>query len=315
MWTALTSKLHHWRRLGRVSTWRSVASAIVQRRLLGLSSEMAYNAMLAIFPGIIAILTAIGTMRPSEQTFLRLAERISILAPEQAIEIIEAFVQEIRVPRDNPFLSLGFLIALWIASSAIGAALHAMDEIHQVPARQRRPFWLSKLAALGLTVGTIVLLAIASFLVFASDWLLRYALQQLEAGVAQLLLSLWRALIWPVALAIVAVAFAFLYRYGPSRWQPRTPLWPGATVGALLWAGTSAGFRLYVSNFANYNRIYGAVGAAIVLLLWLNLSSFAMLVGAQVNVSLRSRSGDGHDRPGDGGRASRPTSPLTGKRF
>ncbi|GAB4340887.1 MAG: hypothetical protein Fur0042_01950 [Cyanophyceae cyanobacterium] len=287
MGSPLRRQLHRWSRILHTATWRSVAIAVVQRRLLGLSCEMAYNAMLAIFPGIIAILTAIGTLRPSEAVFWKLAERMSLLAPEQAMNLITAFVQEIRVPKENPFFSLGFLIALAIASSAIGAALHAMDEIHQIPQRQRRSFWRTKLVALALTVGTIALVAVASFLIFLSDWLLRLGLTQADVTLSKPILALWRTLTWPAALAIVAVAFGLLYRYGPSRWRRGTPLIPGAAVGALLWAATSAAFRLYVANFAYYNRIYGAVGAVIVLLLWLNLSSFALLVGAQVNVSLR----------------------------
>jgi membrane protein len=87
-------------------------------------------------------------------------------------------------------------------------------------------------------------------------------------------------------LSIVATAFAFIYRFGPSRWSHGTPIMPGALLAAISWAILSGLFRLYVSNFGNYNRAYGAVGAVIILLLWLYMSSLVLLLGDQLNVTV-----------------------------
>jgi membrane protein len=87
-------------------------------------------------------------------------------------------------------------------------------------------------------------------------------------------------------LGIVATAFAFIYRFGPSRWKHGTPIMPGAILAAISWAIISALFRLYVENFGNYNKVYGAVGAVIVLLLWLYMSSLVLLLGDQLNVTV-----------------------------
>jgi membrane protein len=82
------------------------------------------------------------------------------------------------------------------------------------------------------------------------------------------------------------VAFAFIYRYGPSRHHRGTPIFPGAILAAIFWAGFSGLLRVYVSNFANYNWTYGTIGTFIILLLWLNFSSLVMLLGAQLNVTV-----------------------------
>jgi membrane protein len=174
-------------------------------------------------------------------------------------------------------------LAIWVSSGALSAAMNALDQIHEIPIKKARPFWKAKLISLGLTIGSIFLLVTASFLVFISDFIIRIVVHQSGASV---LLTLWRLLTWPLALGIVATACAFIYRFGPSRWTHGTPIMPGAILAALSWAILSALFRLYVENFGNYNKVYGAVGAVIVLLLWLQMSSFVLLLGDQLNVTV-----------------------------
>lgn len=267
------------------ATLRRAFLRIGQRRLPGLSAEMAFNAMLALFPGILAILTAIGLFVSSAATLKNLAGQLSEVAPKEALFLIQGFIREISQSYNQGLFSLSFLAAIWTSSAAIGAAMVAFDEIHRIPLKQRRPFWKAKLISIVLTLGTIILLIAASFLVFISDLIVRLVAS--NSGTLGLeLLSLWRLFSWPLALGIVAIACAFIYRYGPSRWEPGTPILPGAIVAAVLWAVSSALFRLYVSNFGNYNKVYGAVGAVIVLMLWLYMSCFVLLLGEQLNVTV-----------------------------
>jgi membrane protein len=269
--------------------WRSLKKTMArttQKRLLGLASEIAFNAMLSLFPAILALLTAIGLFEESLQnTFKQLANQISQVAPEEALVLIREFAtREITDPKNGGLFSLSFAIAIWTASGAISTAMTALDQIHQIPPEQMRPFWKSKLVSLGLTVGTILLFVLASFLVFMSDLLLGMLVN--GSSSLEFLLHLWQLLRWPLALCIVASAFSFVYRYGPSVWNVGTPMMPGAIVAAVFWAILSALFRAYVANFGNYNKVYGAVGAVIVLMLWLWMSAAVLLVGDQLNVTV-----------------------------
>jgi len=256
-----------------------------QRRLMGLSAEMAYNAMLALFPAILAILTAIGLFESSASAFQYLARQLSLLAPKEAIFLIKGFAQEVSQSQNQGLFSLSFFGAVWAFSGALSAAMAAFDQIHQIPPEKTRPFWKAKLISILLTVGTIVLLITASFLVFVSDWLMQIVASR-SGWFQSDLLAAWRLLSWPVALGIVALAFGFIYRYGPSHWNHGTPIMPGAIVAAVSWAVISALFRLYVSNFGNYNKAYGAVGAVIVLMLWLYMSCLVLLIGDQLNATV-----------------------------
>ena len=256
----------------------------MKRRLTGLSAEMAYNAMLALFPAILAVLTAIGLFEESlQETFRGLATQISEVAPDQALLLIRDFAKEISRTKSSSLFSLSFLLAIWAASGALSAAMNALDQIHEIPSEQARPFWKAKLISLGLTIGSLLLLITASFLVFVSDWIVRMVAH--ESGVF-FLLTIWRLLSWPLALSIVATASAFIYRFGPSRWTRGTPIMPGAMLAAISWAFLSGLFRLYVTNFGNYNKVYGAVGAVIILLLWLYMTSLVLLLGDQLNVTV-----------------------------
>lgn len=257
-----------------------------ERRLLGLASEIAFNAMLSLFPAIIAILTAIGLFEESlQETFKQLAAQLSQIAPEEALILIRDFAAaEITRSRNSGLFSLSFAIAIWTASGAISTAMTAFDQIHQISSDKKRPFWKAKAVSLGLTIGTILLFVLASFLVFISDLLLGMAVN--ENGSLIFLLHLWQLLRWPLALGIIATAFSFVYRYGPSVWNSGTPMLPGAILAAISWAILSALFRTYVANFGNYNKVYGAVGTVIVLMLWLWMSAAVLLVGDQLNVTV-----------------------------
>ena len=107
-----------------------------------------------------------------------------------------------------------------------------------------------------------------------------------DKTVVWLLLKLLQLLSWPLALVIVTTTVAFIYRFGPSRWPPGKPILPGAVLAAVSWVIVSGLFRHYVAHFSNYNKIYGAVGAVIILQLWLYISSLVLLLGDQLNFTV-----------------------------
>lgn len=276
------------------STLKKTFASTIERRLLGLASEIAFNAMLSLFPAILAALTAIGLFENSlQQTFKQLAVQLSQIAPEEALILIRDFAtREITNSKNGGLFSVSFIVAIWTASGAISTAMTALDQIHQVDRDNMRPLWKAKLISLGLTIGTIMLFVTASFLVFLSDFVLKLIVQESDFFI--FLLHLWQLLRWPLALGIVAAAFAFIYRYGPSVWNSGTPMMPGAGIAAISWAIVSNIFRAYVANFGNYNKAYGAVGAVIILMLWLWMSAAVLLIGDQLNVivgeDMRSKS-------------------------
>ena len=347
--------------------WKTLHKTIVltlENRLNGLSAEMAFNAMLGLFPAIIAVLTAISVFEHTiEKTLGDLAIHFADIIPQQVWNLLLDFTKNVKVSQGKSWFSLSFIVAIWVISGVIGSAINALDRIHQVPNKYKKPFWHTKLIAILLTIGTIILLIIASFLLLIGDYILQLALQQnwgelllitwkifsiiiiisifvssifilyqiknnntkidkltkyyqtitglviiigtvliqivyfffvlveklivesnIEATVSNLLINIWRLLSFPIALAVIAIAFAFIYHFGTTIRAQKTPLIPGAILAAISWAIVSLLFRFYVAHYGIYNKIYGALGTVIVLMLWLYLSSLVMLLGDQLNV-------------------------------
>lgn len=268
-------------------TLKQFIADVVKRRLLGLASEMAYNAILSLFPAILAILTAIGLLEEGLQNiFKELAQQISGVAPKEALDLITEFARnEIANSKNGGLFSLSFVVAVWTSSGAIGTAMTALDQIQQTSAHKKRPFWKAKIVSIALTIGTIILLLLACIFIFISGELLNFVVDN-SAGYLNFLSDLWNLMRWPLALVIVAFAFAFIYRFGPSHWKRGTPIMPGAIAASLCWAFISNLFRIYVENFGNYNKAYGAIGTVIVLMLWLYITAAVVLIGNQLNVTV-----------------------------
>jgi len=244
---------------------------------------MAYSLTLGLFPGILTLLTAIGLVAPLQLTLENLLGQLRDLVPDEAMALIESFANDIANRQDTGLFSLSFILAFWATSGALSAAMVALDQIHRIPRSHARPYWRSRLIAVFLTIGSLLLVGMAIYLVFVSNLLLRRVVGYPGPfDVAILWASQFLSV--PLVLLIMSLTFGFIYRFGPSYWNPGQPIMPGAIVAAMLWALLSNIFRLYVANFANYDRAYGAIGAVIVLLLWLYLSSLALLLGDQLNV-------------------------------
>jgi membrane protein len=276
-----------WVRFIRHCTPRTIRKVIVaanRRRLSGLAAEMAYNAMLALFPTSLAVLTAIGLFEPLKLTFQNLAGRVGEVAPTEALSLLKNIAEQISASQNGGLFSLSFVFALWSASGALSTAMAALDQIHRTPRRLLRPFWKARLVALILTVSAILLLLLSAAIIFVSDIAIRMIADQ-SGSLSSNLLTLWWLLSLPLVLVIMSVMFGFIYRFGPSRWNPGQPIMPGAILAAVFWAILSNVLRLGV-RYMGTNQIYGVVGAVIVLLLWLYMSSLVLLIGDQVNVTV-----------------------------
>ncbi|WP_249219226.1 YihY/virulence factor BrkB family protein, partial [Loktanella sp. SALINAS62] len=177
---------------------------------------------------------------------------------------------------------LGVLTAFYSASAGMSALIEGLNVAFRV--EEARSFLRNLLARFTLTLAMVVGFFVIVATLVAIPVVMNFL--RLPAG-TELLITLIR---WPVVLLLVAGGLAILYRYGPARSQRRWRwITPGAVIACLLWLLGSMAFAFYVRNFASYNETFGALGGVIILLVWLWLSSFIVLLGAEIDSEIEAQ--------------------------
>jgi membrane protein len=169
---------------------------------------------------------------------------------------------------------IGLVVALWSANGGIKALFDALNVVYGE--KEQRSFIRLNAITLAFTIGMIAFVLVALACIVALPVALNYL-----PGFIGMILNILR---WPVMLILVAVALAVIYRYGPSRDEPkwRWITW-GSAFAALAWLGFSAIFSFYAANFGTFNKTYGSLGAVIGFMIWMWLSVAVILLGAKLN--------------------------------
>jgi membrane protein len=267
--------------LGR---WRTIAGATIRRSRVEnvplLAAGVAFYAMLALVPALGAAVSIYGLVATRAQVDHQIASLATTLPPE-ARQLVRAQLQTVTSSSSGGLglaLAVGLSVALWSASSGMRWLLTALTAAYGET--ETRGYVRLRLRALILTVGVIVALGVSLGILLAlPSFFAHIGL----AGLTRLGASVLR---FPALAALMIFGLAVLYRYGPDhkgrRWQLIT--W-GSCVAATIWVAGSIGLSLYATNASKFRAAgtYGALGAVVVLLLWLFLTSLAVIVGAVVN--------------------------------
>ena len=255
-------------------------------RVFSVAAGLAYYFVLALFPLLIFLATLLGFL-PFPNLFNQILELMARFVPPEAMGLVNQILQSVLKTRHAGQLSFGILGTLWAASGGFSAMMEALDISYDV--KQARPFWKSKLVALGLTftigafmaVAMVVLMVGPKFGVFLAKFF----------HVSWLFAKLWPFLRWGIEFVCIVIAMELLYYLGPNIKQEFLRTLPGALLGVTTWIVASIAVSIYISHFGNYNATYGALGAGIALMLWLYISAIAILLGAELNSELMHEKG------------------------
>lgn len=242
-----------------------------------LAAGVAFYGFLAIFPTLVAIILLYGLIA-DPNTLANQIGQLTANLPPQAGDLISKQVQTLASQRQQ--LGVGVIIsivvALWSASGGVNNLMIAITVAYDED--QKRSFIKKRGLALLLTLGVIVFMAVVIALVVGAPAVFAAispaAWVRVVAGIIR----------WVLLVIVVSVALAILYRVAPDRDAPKMR-WTsvGAAVATVLWLLASVGFTLYVSSFGNYAKTYGALAGIVILLLWLWITAYAVLLGAEIN--------------------------------
>jgi membrane protein len=253
----------------------------------GAAAELAYRLFLAVFPFFI-FLAALGGFvaaslsveNPTDEIMNLLGESL----PPDAASVLRRELDDVIGSRNAGLLSIGLVLSIWAASSGAGTLMKTLNRIYGV--RETRPIWKRYAIALGLTLlGGVSLIGAVLVMLIGQVWGLELASDLGVEGMAGQLFTLVRLPI--TALAILA-GLTFLYWSAPNLHLRLATILPGAILAMVAWLVVSYFFSLYVANFGSYSATYGTLGSLVAVMVWLYLSGFILLLGAEVNVVRRS---------------------------
>ncbi|NAZ85920.1 YihY/virulence factor BrkB family protein [Kineococcus indalonis] len=243
-----------------------------------LAAGVAFKAFLAIFPALTAAFL-LWSLFGDPQAITNQINGIDAI-PQEARDLVTSQVQRVSENQSSAGWSaaLAIVLALWSASSGVQNLMSATNMAYDE--KETRGFVKVKGTALLLTVGAILFMLLAVACIAVAPVLVR------ALGASGLVSVVVNVLRWALLLVLVLVALAAVYRLAPDRDAPRMK-WTsvGAAVATVLWLVVSAAFSIYVSVSGNssYTKNYGALAGVVVLLMWLWLTSYAILLGAEIN--------------------------------
>lgn len=289
------SGVAHWFRthtaINSKNNWYHVLSKVVDKITDNDTSEragsVAYSLLLAVFPTLIFLFTLIPYI-PSinEQEIMGFFEQV---LPGGTFNSVGATIKDIISRPRGGVLSVGFLLALYSATSGMVALMNAFNSSHEIA--EERTFLSKRLVAVGLTITLALTLFLAITVLVVGgvviEHLARYGF--FSNVVVYFVLKIARYLgVFAVFVGVVSV----IYRYGPDVQMKWAFITPGAVTASVLIVLTTLGFSYYVANFGSYNKVYGSIGTLIALMIWVNLVSLLLIIGFEINVSLYDLEGD-----------------------
>ena len=250
--------------------------------LFGRAAQLSYYALLALFPALI-FLTALMGLFSAQNYMPELMSYLRNVLPADALSMVRRFLSQIAEGSGANILSLGALGALWASSSGVTAIMDALNVVYDVK-EDSRPFWRSRLTAMVLTLALagFVILALTLVLYGSSigTWIADFV------GLGTVFAWGWSILQWPVIIALMLLVVDAVYYVCPDIEQEWRWVTPGSVFAVTMWVVVSLGFKAYVDNFGDYNKVYGSIAGVIVLMLWLYWSGMVLLLGGEINAEI-----------------------------
>lgn len=263
--------------------WKDVARRVLQEskrdQVALLAAGVAFFGLLALIPALVALLSLAGLVADPDEIRRQVEDSLAA-APTEVRDLVAQQLTSIE-SGSGALLGVigGVLVALWSASSGMSHLIDAVNIAYDE--EETRGFVRRRGLALLLTLGAIgfVVLALVGIAVVPA------LADAMELGaVGQILVEVVR---WVVLLGGLLVGLAVLYRWASDRDAPKWS-WtsPGAIFAAVAWLIASVLFSIYVANFGSYNETYGALGAVVVMMLWLYITALVIVLGAELNCEL-----------------------------
>lgn len=272
------------------SVWRAF-----QHDAFAIAKASAYSSILTFFPTLLVVGSVLGngskTMRMYSREISYALERIL----PAGFSTVQAYL------RGNPGRSIGVLfttslLAVWLASGVMISWMDGFRRCYELP-----KIWglvKERMIAFSLVILAGIPLACSTILVAFGSEIEATVLLNINHEIGTYVLVMWKIVRWLIAILTSVAVIALIYHNAVPRTQPWHSVLPGASLATVLWFIVTMLFGWYLQNYADYSVIYGSLGVAIALLVWMYMISLVMLIGAEFNAMLFPRSTLGSELTG-----------------
>lgn len=275
------------RRVGPFTLTKRVVLQVMEDDVLTLGAALAYAWLFAIFPFLVFLLSLVPLLpeevKPNIHTEIHefLSGRISNESRDDFIAYIDALMVKNKT---KTLLSFSLLIAIWAASAGMARTMFALDRAYDIDKDGRKFYW-RRLVAMFLTIIVATLIVAVFILMPIGTGVLNWLIKQ-DVGIDASWYILANVLRYLLALMLMFTALAVIYHFGPSVRQKFVAITPGALFCVVVWLLLGWGFKMYLVEFRgaeNYQKTYGAVAGAAILLLLFYVDALVLLIGAEIN--------------------------------
>jgi len=246
------------------------------------SSAIAFNFTMAIPPAMIFLFTLVPYMPISQEFVTQMFSLIRDVVPgEENNQGLIYFLSDILNKPRTGLLSVGFVLAMFFSSNAIMGIMRSFDK-NYVGFIKRKGLQ-QRAMALRLTLILFIL-----FMISITTLVMQGKVLRLLGVKNQVLISIIHNLRWVVIILLFFFAISLIYRYAPAVHKRWKLINPGSILATFLMIVFTAGFSYYVSNFSNYNELYGSISTLLILMLLIYFNSLVLLIGFELNVSINS---------------------------
>jgi membrane protein len=259
---------------------------------LQVAAALSYYLVLSVFPALI-FLSAMMASVPLPNLFDRVLGLMWQLLPADSMRMIHSVLADLLAANRKSWLSFGMIATIWAGTAAFDAMIEALDIAYDT--RETRPWWKTRLLAIGLAaMAAALLLSAVTVMILGprfGEWLAA------RIYLSRVFVLLWPVMHWAIAVTFTLVTVELLYFLAPNVKQRFAATLPGAILAVTCWITLSYGLGFYFRHIANYSRTYGTLAGFIAFMTWFYWNSLALLVGAELNSELAKESDKGQLRP------------------
>jgi membrane protein len=302
------------RKVGFFRFSRRVWSQLGQDSVYTWGAAMAYSWLFATFPFLVFLLSLVPLIPDRFKPDVRhdIATVVNETLPTDASSLVMKQVDSVlEKPSAGGFLSFGLILTVWAASGGMSMTMSALDKAYDM--EKVRPYWKQRLLAIVLMIVCASLLILVMVLLPVGTGVLTWLVHR--GQIFSWLYYLINVVRYVIALLLMFTILAILYYFGTCYKQKFHPITPGSVFTVAVWLLLGVIFKIYLTNFggaANYNRMYGAVAGAAIMLLFFYIDSLTLLVGAEINSEIDfAMSGHHGDEPNSEPTPQMPRTPPT----